>query len=1034
MIHYYRASAKNCIQSIKMQRQLTSKPLPVLHALKHNTVLCMLMCFVLSASVISAQDTFLGLTSNGGPEGRGTAFSIRSTGANFAVTKGFADWGKTPNGDLIQGSDGDFYGMTYTGGTYTYGSIFKMTLAGVITILHQFNYAADGANPYGELTKGTDGNFYGMTSSGGTNSYGTIFKITPGGVFTVLKQLVSADGTNPRGHLVLAPDGNFYGASYAGGAFGSGTIFKVTAAGALTVLHSLSSATDGANCYGSLVRGTDGLFYGTTNGGGSSGMGTIFKITSAGAYTVLHTMLTADGVHSQSDLIQATDGDFYGVAYGGGASGGGTVFKITAAGSFTVLKNLSAATDGQAPYGGLVQGIDGLLYGMNSGGGAHSNGTVFKMTTTGTLTPLRSLTTVTDGGSPRGNLIQATDGNFYGMTSTGGNSAFGTAFKISATGTFTLLNGFNGSVGGNTPFESLIQSIKDNAYYGTTNSGGVYNYGTVFKLCGGVHTVIHSFNNTVDGGSPQGSLVQGTDSNFYGMTYSGGTNGSGTIFKITATGTYTVLKNLLSSTDGGLPKGSLVLGTDGIFYGMTNTGGTNGGGTIFKITSAGAFNVLRSLLSSTDGANPEGNLIQGADGNFYGMTSSPARVFKITPAGVFTPLHTFSGNDGGLPLGSLLLAADGNFYGTASNGGLNAGGTIFKMTTAGIYTVLRPLTSAADGSAPKGNLLQGTDGNLYGMTSAGGTYAAGTLFKITTGGTYTVLRHFNLLADGGIAFGSLIRTVNNLIADPQTITTTEDVSKKITLTGSGGSPLVFTVTTKPKHGSVSGNGSAKTYKPKANYEGKDSFAFTVSVGCLSSPPAIIKITITAVPDTPKLAPIGDKSVVKNTTLTFTAKATDPDKGESLTFSLIGAPAGASIGTTSGIFTWMPTTSGSFIFKVRVTDNSALALYDEEQITVTVTNATPQNNAVSSQIVAGKFIDATLSPNPVVNKLVVILNVPVDEVSATITDLKGVVPIKPQFTISGIQKFEIDASTLKPGIYFLRLETKDGNKTYRFIKQ
>ena len=130
-----------------MQPRLTSKPLPVLHALKHNAVLCMLMFFVLSALVSTGQDTFLGLTSNGGPEGRGTAFSIRNTGANFAVTKSFADWGKTPSGDLIQGTDGDFYGMTYTGGTYTYGSIFKMTSAGVITILHQFNYAADGANP-----------------------------------------------------------------------------------------------------------------------------------------------------------------------------------------------------------------------------------------------------------------------------------------------------------------------------------------------------------------------------------------------------------------------------------------------------------------------------------------------------------------------------------------------------------------------------------------------------------------------------------------------------------------------------------------------------------------------------------------------------------------------------------------------------------------------------------------------------------------------------------------------------------------------
>ena len=161
-----------------------------------------------------------------------------------------------------------------------------------------------------------------------------------------------------------ATDGNFYGITYAGGSFGYGTIFKVTSAGTLTVLHSLSSATDGANCYGSLVRGSDGLFYGITYGGGTSSGGTIFKITSSGTYTVLHNMNNTDGVHSQSDLIQATDGNFYGMAYAGGTNFGGTIFKITSTGTFTVFRNLSSSTDGQAPYGGLVQATDGNLYGM----------------------------------------------------------------------------------------------------------------------------------------------------------------------------------------------------------------------------------------------------------------------------------------------------------------------------------------------------------------------------------------------------------------------------------------------------------------------------------------------------------------------------------------------------------------------------------------------------------------------------------------------------------------------------------------------
>jgi uncharacterized repeat protein (TIGR03803 family) len=174
MLHYSTAGENN-ILSIRMQPEPTSKSFLVTDKPKRLAVLFTLTFFFLCASFIKAQDVFMGLTSNGGTEGRGTAFSIKSNGTNFSITKAFADWGKNPNGDLVQGTDGDFYGMTLTGGTYTYGTIFKVTSAGAITILHQLNSFTDGANPYGELTKGSDGNFFGMTSTGGTNSYGTIF-------------------------------------------------------------------------------------------------------------------------------------------------------------------------------------------------------------------------------------------------------------------------------------------------------------------------------------------------------------------------------------------------------------------------------------------------------------------------------------------------------------------------------------------------------------------------------------------------------------------------------------------------------------------------------------------------------------------------------------------------------------------------------------------------------------------------------------------------------------------------------------------
>src|SRR5215831_6066206 len=247
-----------------------------------------LMSFILFSSLANAQNILAGLTSNGGAEGRGTAFTINTNGSNFSIMKTFADWGKTPTGDLLQGTDGNFYGMTNAGGAYNYGTVFMMTPTGAVTILKQFNYSVDGANPFGELIKGSDGNFYGLTSGGGTNSYGTIFKITPTGTFTVIRHLGATDGTNPRGHLTLAKDGNFYGITYHGGANGVGTIFKMTPSGTYTVLRSLTLATDGGNSWSSLTEGKDGNLYGMAYSGGTNNAGTIFKITTTGTFTVLH--------------------------------------------------------------------------------------------------------------------------------------------------------------------------------------------------------------------------------------------------------------------------------------------------------------------------------------------------------------------------------------------------------------------------------------------------------------------------------------------------------------------------------------------------------------------------------------------------------------------------------------------------------------------------------------------------------------------------------------------------------------------------
>jgi uncharacterized repeat protein (TIGR03803 family) len=1000
----------------------------------------MMLCIAV-ATRTQAQNVLAGLTSNGGVAGKGTAFTIKTDGTGFTVIKPFEDWGKTPEGDLYRNSDGFFYGMTSTNGTYGGGTIFKMSSSGAVTIVRHLNSVTDGANPKGELIKGFDGNFYGVTSGGGTNTYGTIFKMTPAGVYTVLRHLSYAtDGTNPRGHLVQGKDSAFYGMTYSGGSFGYGTIFKITSAGTYTVLRHLNRPTDGGQSYSSLVEGSDGNLYGIAYSGGTLGYGTIFKITKAGVFTVLRNLnSTADGAYPQGDLIQGTDGNLYGSCYSGGTFGNGTIFKITKAGVYTVLRHLAASTDGGNPYGNLYQNSDGVLYGMNRTGGANTAGTAYKITTAGVFTLLHSFVPATEGSTPNGSLIKSTDGNFYGLTSSSGLYNGGTAFRMSTTGTVTVLAQFNGAKFGNVPQESLVKG-RDSAYYGTNSSGGTYGHGTIFKICAGVTTTLYSFNRSVSGGVPLGSLIQATDGNFYGTTSEGGTNGYGTIFKITPGGTYIVIRHLAGSTDGGYPKGSLVQGKDSLLYGTTSSGGTNVSGTIFKISLTGNFTVIRHLTNATDGANPEGNLVQGSDGFFYGMTVNNAKLFKISSAGVFTIIKSLVANtDGSYPLGGLVKHTDGNFYGMTSSGGTTANaGTIFKLTSAGVFSVIKGFNGTTDGKTPKGNLLVGNDGTLYGMTSTGGTYNAGTIFKVTTTGVFSVLRQLNITTDGGNPFGALIiAPVNNLIATPQSITTNEDVAKTITLAGAGGSPLTYNIVAYPLRGSIStGTAAARTYTPSLNANGVDSFAFNVSIGCVASAPAYVKITVIAVADTPVLAVIGNKTIKKDSLLTFKATATDADAGQVITYSLIGAPAGATIVATTGNFSWRPTTTGTYTFKVRATDNGSPALFDEEQITITVTTtlaARMINASTEEKIISPQETKISVYPNPTHDNVYVLLNTNNDEAVIQIFDMNGKMVSSSKQQINDKRNIPVNTSVLKPGTYIVAIKTKDATTSVKVVK-
>jgi uncharacterized repeat protein (TIGR03803 family) len=340
---------------------------------------------------------------------------------------------------LAQGTDGNFYGTTSGGGTHlSAGTVFRINPAGNLTKLYNFCAqpgCSDGRTPFGGLVLATDGNFYGTTGGGGANNLGTVFRITPSGSLTTLYRFDSTHGAEPMGTLLQASDGALYGTAHIGGANNSGTVFRITLSGKLTTIYSFcvqANCADGSFPQAGLTQGADGVFYGTTTGSDELN-GTAFKITAKGNLTTLHTFCSIlndtcpDGSDPTGSLVRGGDGAFYGTTQLGGPSAFGTIFRITPTGVLTTLHTLQQ-TDGEHPIAGLTLGNDGNFYGTTNLGGSESSGTLFEMTPSGTFTTLYSLS---DGSNPFGGLLQATDGNFYGTTFSGGDKAGdGTVFTM----------------------------------------------------------------------------------------------------------------------------------------------------------------------------------------------------------------------------------------------------------------------------------------------------------------------------------------------------------------------------------------------------------------------------------------------------------------------------------------------------------------------------------------------------------------------------------------------------------------------------
>jgi uncharacterized repeat protein (TIGR03803 family) len=428
----------------------------------------------------------------------------------------------------------------------------------------------------------------------------------------------NADGSNPVSGLVEDSAGNFYGTTAAGGAQSSGTVFKLDPLGNLTVIYSFTGNSDGASPFAGLVMDGSGNLYGANRFGGDDSSGVIFKVnpSSPGTIAVLHTFTgLSDGGYPYGTLI-LSGGNLYGTTLSGG-TGSGVVFEMDLSGNETVLYNFSGGSNGANPYAGVVMDASHNLYGTTAYGGLGNHGVVYELnTTTHQYTVLYSFQGGADGQTPAGSLVLDASGNLFGTTWAYG-SGNGTVFKVvPGTSSETVLHTFTGAADGANPYAGLVMDASG-TLYGTTQFGGAYLSGTVFKItASGALTVLYNFLDGSDGGGPSAPVLVDSLGNLFGTTTYGGVYGSGTVYKLTLA----VLKNVTVSAgeslyfSGDTIGGNVTIAGGTVYLSSTKVDGNvsmNSGNLYVTAgtTVKGNLQVTGGMLNMVPGATINGNLL-----------------------------------------------------------------------------------------------------------------------------------------------------------------------------------------------------------------------------------------------------------------------------------------------------------------------------------------------------------------------------------------------------------------------------------------
>ncbi|MFM6983748.1 MAG: choice-of-anchor tandem repeat GloVer-containing protein [Chitinophagaceae bacterium] len=612
----------------------------------------------------------------------------------------------------------------------------------------------------------------GMTSVGG-DEFGVIYQTSPSGNNqTVVHAFEGNSGVYPYyTQLCQALNGKLYGLTSQGGSKQSGVVFEYDINTGKYIRKVEFKVSNGSNPRGSMILASNGKLYGMTSQGGSYNHGIIFEYTpGSDSIIVKHHFDGANGRNPFGNLFQASNGKLYGMTYQGGATNDGVIFEYNPANdSFYKRHDFDGTNTGRNPFGSLMQASNGLLYGLTYQGGSNNLGILFNFNVNNnSFSKLQDFTGTATGSNPYSTPVQAADGHLYAMAYLGGSNNLGTLFQYDIAGdTIIKKIDFNGSGNGRNPIGDLMLA-SNGKLYGQLPFGGSAGAGLIFEYITSSNSFskLFEWSATQNGRVPFGSLMQASNQQLYGLTYSGGINNSGVLFEYSISGANYIKKlDFGSAINGSNPYGNLIMASNLTMYGMTYQGGADNSGVIFSFDPVQhTYKKQVDFKSAQHGSNTYGSLIQASNGKLYGMLYQGGdygygSIIEYDPVqDTCIKLFDFDGsNSGRNPYGDLLQASNGKLYGMTPYGGTDDYGVIFEFDIASKQFQKLHDFNGADGGSPFGTLLQHSNGKLYGLTYNGGSSDAGVLFDYSvSGNTYSMLMSFTGTSTGTYPLGTLL--------------------------------------------------------------------------------------------------------------------------------------------------------------------------------------------------------------------------------------------------------------------------------------